>query len=234
MQDATSLKTFFHSEKPLLLIVGKRGSDKTKLLSQAITYCDPAHMMLRLKGQMQLRPIALTELFRKHWAVTVTDHNKLNESLEEIISCLNAKRQTCLLLIDNAHLLSIAMLAALCHLSHQQEKKRIAIRIILAGQAELISKTNALYLKKFTRPPMIRLPDPAPVISLPRFSLLSFPKKFFHVIAKTHPIKIMTVAGLIFTGFFGWKMQNSTLIHWAFSQHHAVKQIIQKNDHAKT
>jgi len=226
------LTDFLTSEKPMLLILGNRGSDKTKLLSDAVSHCDPSTMILRLKGRMRLHPTVLPELFRKHWAVATNENDRLNESLNSIIQCLHTQQQTCLLLIDNAHLLSIAVLAALCHLAHQQENKRVVIRMVLAGNAELVSKINALYLKKFTRPPTIRLPDPIPQNHMRRFSFAS-PKQFFSVAIQAHSIKIISAATLILVGFFFWKMEHGHRVHSIAAQPQPALSTAPHNDHAK-
>ena len=204
MQDAFELKNFLHSPKPTLLIIGKTRSHKTHLLSKAISFSDPNHMVLRLKGRSNLQPSTLTTLFSKHWAIqsSETDELESHAQLDHALNCLYLQNQTCLLLVEQAHLLPISVLTALCHLSHQQENKSICVRIILVGCPELVSKINALYPKKFPLPNAIYL---AEITNTPKKR-----KRYW----QTQGAKTMMALTLCMSGFLWWKMQeNSVLLH---------------------
>ena len=204
MQDAVELKSFLHSPKPMLLIIGKTGGHKTPLLSKAIAFSDPNHMVLRLKGRSNLAPSILTTLFSKHWAIQATQSSdeESHKTLDHALNCLYAQNQTCLLLVEQAHLLPISILTALCHLSHQQENKSICVRMILVGYPEVISKINALYLEKFSRPPVIYLTAP-----------MNATKKWDRY-WQTRQIKIISTLVLCMSGFLWWKTQeNRVLLH---------------------
>lgn len=204
MQDAVELKSFLHSPKPMLLIIGKTGGHKTPLLPKAISFSDPNHMVLRLKGRPNLQPAILTTLLSKHWAIQATKSidDESHETLDHMLNCLYAQNQTCLLLVEQAHLLPVSILTALCHLSQQQENKTVRIRMILVGYPELISKIHALYSKKFSHPHIIYL------------STLKNSHKKWDRYRQTPQIKIIAAFLLIMSGFLWWKTEeNRVLLH---------------------
>ncbi len=199
MRDTDELKNFLQSTDPMLLILGTTGGRKIPLLTQAISFSSPNQMVLRLKGRSNLQPSVLTELLSKHWAVQfdgITTGN-LNDALNRIIDCLRARKETCLLLVEQAHLLPTSILDALCHLSQQQANKSVTIRIILAGYQELISKINMLSLKKFEKPREIYLRNN------------THKKKFQKKIMA--PIML----ALCLSGFLWWKTQGSRVLFHA-------------------
>ncbi len=204
MQDAIALKQFLQSVNPLLLILGTIGSRKTDLLSKAIDYSDPNHMVLRLKGRSNLPPSILMTVFSKHWALkTVGDEAiGINEKLNCIIKCLEEQQQHCLLLVEQAHLLPMTILNALCHLNHIQENKSIAIRIILVGYPELASKISALTSKNAGE---------LNVIYLNKMPTQSIPQKR-EPFWQTRSVKTVAVLVLCMSGFLWWKMQESRVL----------------------
>ncbi len=217
MQEAIQLKHFFQSKKPMLLLLGKHGAQRTEILSQAITFTTPDQMVLRLKGKTTCKPDNLTSIFKKHWAVNIKpSDNRLNTQLDEILECLTRQKQSCVLLIDHANLLPISVLAALCHLSHKQENQFIAIRIILAGHESLASKINALYLKKFAFPPVINLSSQ----TLAQKNKAANSKSFWH----KHRVKSLAIAGIFVCNLFLWKMQPYSFLKPTHHIAHSTRQ----------
>ena len=204
MQEALELKKFFDTKKPMLLLLGEKNNSRANVLEKAATFTTPDQMVLRLKGKPTCQPKTLAELVHKHWAVNIDIDNdsRLNTQFNEIIECLTSQKQSCVLLIDHAHQLPISVLAALCHISHQQENKFIAIRIVLAGQASLGSKINALYLKKFAFPPVITIPEITP----PKKRKPANQRRFF----QNHKIKIIAGVGLVFSSVTLWQIEQHT------------------------
>lgn len=229
MQEASRLKQFFQSNKPMLLTLGNHNSSKSNLLSLTTSLVSPDQMILRIKGKSTLTPSHLVELFQKHWAVDIVKKSSqpLNAQFDDILDCLRQHHQSCLLIIDQAHLLPIAVLASLCHLGHQQENQPIAIRVILAGHPELSSKVNALYLKKFAQPPVIMLKDPE--INQSRQTKNRAPSRL-QAGWQRHRVKSVALVSLFACGFFWWKLQSTNLLY----PHHLEAKLHQheQNSHA--
>ena len=145
MQDATELKQFFRYQKAMLLMVGNNRSKQSGLLAKAISYSDPNHIVFRLKGKSTLTPTKLTDIISKHWAVRYSNTSACSwdKKFDYILDCLSTHNQTCLILIQQAHLLSADTLKALCYLSGQQTNDTARIRIVLSGYPELVSAVNA-------------------------------------------------------------------------------------------
>lgn len=206
MQEAVKINDFFKSKKPLLLVLGNESSDRSELLAAARDLATTDQMILRIKGKSSFEPSALIHSLKKHWAIKIRKSDKpLNEKLNDAIACLEAQQQSCILLIDQAHLLPISMLAALCHLSHQQEGHTISIRIILAGVDSLATKIQALYLKNFAPPPIIKL-NPKQQTT-PKKQNPANEKSFW----QHHRIKSLAAVGLIACSFTLYKVEQNNL-----------------------
>lgn len=195
MRDTDALKDFLQSDESMLLITNEVGERKTPLLTKAITLSNPDHMVFRLKGRPNTQPAALANLLSKHWAVQFdANQTSISEKLSAAINCLNTHKQSCLLLVEQAHLLPMAVLNTLCHLSHAQTNKPAVVRIILAGYPEFISKINAFHFKNFASPRVIYIKNNAiaPIT----------PQRLLPIIAIT----------LCLTGFLWWKIQGSVVL----------------------
>ena len=216
MQEALQLKAFFQSKIPMLLLLGKHNAQRGALLTQATTFPTPDQMVLRLKGKTTYEPSTLAALFQNHWAIHIKlSDNRLDAQFDEILACLTAQKQSCVLLIDHANLLPIPVLAALCHLCYKQENQFIAIRIILAGQESLTPKIDALYLKKFAFPPVITLPNMAPKRHVKKKNQPGQKSLW-----QRHRVKSMAVASLFVSCMVLWNVEHHGFI--ALNHHDVV------------
>ena len=215
MQDATELKQFLESTRPMLLALGNTRDQQSEFLEKLTALSNPNHIIFQLKAHAHLQPPVLIKLLSKHWATRekIGNDKRFNKTFVDILDCFYAQEQTCLLYIKKAHLLSISVLAALCYLAQQQES-RPCIKIILIGQAELVSKINALYLKKFMKPEVVRLP--------------TVTKKIItRELMPAQPQKIIALSLMIAFGLIWWTIQKAGVSSHAPSLvqiHHSTKQ----------
>ena len=145
-QHLNLIKRFLQSDQALMLIVGEKGSGKTRLLLDIVLQMREARPIIRLQGNPKLNPSQLTQVLAKHWSIRHIDKNKRAENqLIDMLNGLKQKNQGYILSIDDAHLLSLPMLAALTHLIiQQQEKKPVHLHILLSGRPILAEKINNL------------------------------------------------------------------------------------------
>ncbi len=147
-QQLNSVKRFLQAQNPLMLIVGEKGSGKTNLLTDIVLQMRASRHMLRLQGHQSLHPSQLAKVLSKHWAIKHIDKNqRLENQLDQALSELAEHKQACILIVDDAHLLSLSMLAALTHLATQQDGKRVHLHLLLSGRPILSEKMNNLQTK---------------------------------------------------------------------------------------
>ncbi|MCB1826933.1 MAG: AAA family ATPase, partial [Coxiellaceae bacterium] len=143
------IKQFLYSPQPLMLIVGEKDSGKTKLLTDIMLQMRASRNVVRLQATPNLRPSQLIIAVSKHWAL---DHNddeeRIENQLEKMLAGLATQQQSGLLIIDDAHLLSLSMLAAISHLVTQQEKEQTHLHILLTGRPLITEKMNTLQTKE--------------------------------------------------------------------------------------
>lgn len=140
-----AVNTFLRSQNPMMLIVGEAGSGKTTLLNELVSKSRAAFHVIRLRGSKKLTPTQLTQALCTHWAITIQDtHARLESQLHEVLLALAEHDQNCLLIVDDAHNLSYALLAALAHLAIQQENMKVHLHILLSGRPTLSHKVSSL------------------------------------------------------------------------------------------
>jgi hypothetical protein len=140
------IKRFLQSNQALMLIVGEKGSGKTRLLLDVVLQMRETRPIIRLQGNPKLSPSQLTQVLAKHWRIHHIDKKKRVENqLSDMLEGLIKNNQSCILSIDDAHLLSLPMLAALSHLVTQQQGKKTAhLHLLLSGRPVLAEKINNL------------------------------------------------------------------------------------------
>lgn len=196
MQDATELKRFFQHQKAMLLIAGKDRVKQSTLLTKIISLSDPNHIVFRLKGKSTLTPSDLSDLISKHWAVRHSDTSTCSweKKFDYLLDCLATHHQTCVLFIEQSHLLSINTLNALHYLALQQENHPVRIRIILSGYPELISAIHTC--TEIT----------SKNIDIIDISANQHAEKISWQFWQAHGVKSMAILALCVSGLLWWKM----------------------------
>lgn len=203
---------FLRSQDPLLLVVGDKGAGKTDLLTKIVQQFRISRHVIRLQGTSNIHPLQLAKMLTDHWAAKIHDRNaRIEDQLHDIITGLNKHEQSCLLVIDDAHLLPFSVLAAISHLGVIQECMPVRLHMILSGHFPLINKMQNLQTKDI---PFIDLEEPqaadtiavdpiAPPQSTPAPAIALFKN------IENHAIKIFAGITLVIALVF---------MHWFFRQ----------------
>lgn len=149
IQQINDVKRFLNSQHALLLIIGEIASGKTTLLSEVVMQIRDARNIIRLQGTPKSTPSQLISTLSKHWEVESLDQDQRMETqLDDLLNSLTNQNQSCILVIDDAHLLPLSALAAISYLVSQQDKKRARLHIILSGLPTLSEKISSLLTKE--------------------------------------------------------------------------------------
>lgn len=165
MQDANLniIHDFLRADKPLMLVLGDKGSGKTQLLNNTVQAIQISKHVIRLQGSEQIQPQQLIQVLSKHWAIRINhDEKKLKTQLEYILNALKKHDQHCLLVVDDAHKLPFSVMAALLHLAILQENKNIHLHLLLSGHNALGDKMQNLQISPI---PCIYLNATAPAVT---------------------------------------------------------------------
>lgn len=152
LEQINVIRRFFHSSSSLMTIVGEKNSGKTELLANIVLQMRESRPIIRLEGKTGLYPSQLVDVLSKHWAIHQADkHQRVETQLDEMIQNLSKHTSSFILIIDDAHLLSLSVLAAISHLVTQQEGNKVYLHILLSGQPILAEKINSLLTKEIPR-----------------------------------------------------------------------------------
>lgn len=203
------LQTFVRSQKPLLLVIGERHSGKSKTLNDIVSQLKVSRHIIRMQGTPNIHPNQLATLLSKHWAAKISDeHARLENQLHEIVLGLSKHSQDCILLIDDAHLLSFSVLAAISHLANMQEHMKVHLHIVLSGHNPLINRMQSLQTRKI---PVIQLgeasepmetPTPAPKEKPADKPLSALSKKIKPAFSGKRKVKVFSFSALIVLSYF--------------------------------
>ncbi len=160
-----ALQRFLQSENPLMLIIGEQGSGKTDLLSNIVSRTQISRHVIRFQGNADTHPEDLTKLLTKHWAANITDDDAPLESrLYDILLSLTEHGAHCVLVVDDAHLLSFSTLAALSYLAISQDHMKVHLHLLLSGRPELPDKIQRLQTKTVEQITLVAVPHEKPLI----------------------------------------------------------------------
>lgn len=147
LQQLNVIKRFLQSNQPVMLIVGEKDSGKSNLLGDIILQLRQSRSTIRIQGTPNLHPAQLVSVLMKHWELPTKDANaRIELQLDHLLTCLVEKKQNCLLVIDDGHLLSLSVLAALSHWVTQQDGKPVQLHILLTGRPILMERMSNLQL----------------------------------------------------------------------------------------
>lgn len=133
-----------------MLIVGELGSGKSDLLSEVVSQTRNSRQVVRLRGNPKLTPAQLLIALSKQWSISQTNNSpRIEVQLDNFLEQAAQQDLAAVLVIDDAHLLSLSALAAIAHLVTQQNDKTVYLHIILSGLPSLSEKISRLLTKKF-------------------------------------------------------------------------------------
>lgn len=137
---------FLQQKDQLLLILGGNGTGKSSLLKHFAELGRLPANTIELKGKANLQPYKLTKAICKQWHLKMkSGQNFSQQQLDDILIGMKKYHQAGLIIVDAAHLLPIATLAALMHICLNQQTHQIVLRIILVGEPSLEKKLSNLH-----------------------------------------------------------------------------------------
>lgn len=139
-----TLQDFCHSKNVLLAIIGVTGSGKSTLLKQFITQLGNSAQIHQVEGQSDFDQSMLVETLASGFKLSIPDEESAEEQLDGQLVELQQSKKTCLLIIDNAHLLPSETLQAICDLIAQQSSNQMRLHVLLAGEISLQARLDVL------------------------------------------------------------------------------------------
>lgn len=137
---------FLQETEQLLLILGEHGTGKSSLLKHFGELGRLPANTIELKGKANLQPFKLTKAICKQWHLKIKAGQAFSQQqLDDILVAMKKYHQAGLIIIDAAHLLPIATLAALMHICLNQQAHQIVLRIILVGEPSLENTLSNLH-----------------------------------------------------------------------------------------
>jgi len=134
------LKRFLQSNEPMLLMLddsdGPNGTEShhTELLDDLVESVKISRYLIRLSGSKTIRPDQLVRLLSKHWSAQGRRHCiGLKNQLDDFVMGLSEHDQSCVLIVEDAHSVSLSVLAAFIHLSIYQERQKNRITSYIIG-----------------------------------------------------------------------------------------------------
>lgn len=139
-----TLQNFYHSKNVLLAIIGVTGSGKSTLLKQFITQLGNNAQIHQVEGQSDFDQSMLVETLASGFKLSIPDEESAEEQLDAQLVEIQQSKKTCLLVIDNAHLLPSETLQAICDLIAQQSSNQMRLHVLLAGEISLQARFDVL------------------------------------------------------------------------------------------
>ena len=137
---------FLQDSEQLLLILGEHGTGKSSLLKHFGELGRMPANTIELKGKANLQPFKLTKAICKQWHLKIKAGPAFSQQqLDDILVGMKKYHQAGLIIIDAAHLLPIATLAALMHICLNQQSHQIVLRIMLIGEPSLADTLSNLH-----------------------------------------------------------------------------------------
>jgi hypothetical protein len=140
-----SVLAFLNQQEPLLLVLGDKGSGKSQLVHNLNHKQLLASDTLYLKGKSGISPAKLVKTLTSYWHITVQNTQASKQQLDDILLTLAQRTAPACLIIDDADALPIATLAAIMHLTLNQNSERLGLRILLLGRPTLENKLDNLH-----------------------------------------------------------------------------------------
>lgn len=154
MKYLQQIDQFSHSDEPLMLVLGRADSAKSKLLEAARETVKLLKPAICLDGKDHIKSTDVITALSWQWQIDISlSKGLLIDQLHIILAALRQQDHTGLLIVDDAHLLPFSILSALIQIAIEQTEK-CYLHLILAGRDSLKDKVATLYEQEI---PVIRV-----------------------------------------------------------------------------
>lgn len=133
------LQFLCHYNNVLLAVTGNNCSGKTTLLKQFHKQVNDSMRVCELKANSAFTSADLVQVLSEHFNLTSNADDTIEEQLEELTASIQESSKICLLLIDDAHLLSSQVLRHLLYIVRQQSETQMKLHFVLFGEPHLQS-----------------------------------------------------------------------------------------------
>lgn len=207
------LLEFLHSpSEALLLVTGDPGTGKHDLMADFAKTLDSNQQVVRIEGHKNLTPEKLSGAMGKSFNIHLNMQATHRQQLEFILKTLQQQTMSALLIIEDAHSLPFATLAAITLLAINQMPGNLCLHLLLMGRPELENRIHSLIAptQYETMPRVINIGQPAEkeeMINLrQRFDRLPINWPEFWA---THRIKTLAACLLlvVFVGIYKFESQ---------------------------
>ncbi len=127
----------YQHENALISILGPRGCGKSTLLKQTLLQIDSNILTTVLLGSNKITPETLLLTLNYEFNVPLPMGDSLEERYDNLLGNLQLNAQSCLLIFDNAHLLSQEVIQQIYYCLEQQTDYQMRLHFILIGDQSL-------------------------------------------------------------------------------------------------
>ena len=128
-----------------MLVIGPEGIGKNNLSTQLTLLLNNEYHLIQAKGHHEAKSAELAQWLARETSITLdTQMNSQQDLLSSVLMQLKERQKKYLLIIENAHELPLATLAALSHLTTLQENSHIIMPVFLLGDETLIQRAQLL------------------------------------------------------------------------------------------
>lgn len=128
----------------LLAITGVKASGKTTFLQQFISQLEDTTYVCQIVASSDLSPAVIVQTMMRDFSLPKTPEDSIDEQLDVHLANLQHYPKPCLLVMDNAHLLSSESLSILLYIVRQQSETQMRLHVLLTGLPELKDKLMTL------------------------------------------------------------------------------------------
>lgn len=126
-----------YSTNAILFITGAQGCGKTTFLDQYLLQMHESAQICRIHDAAALTTSKLLRAITDSFSLTPVDHDPLEEQLDTYLAEVQHSAKLCLLVIDNAELLSQDILQILFYFVRHQSESQMRLHVLLTGQFSL-------------------------------------------------------------------------------------------------
>lgn len=127
----------YQHENALITIIGPSGCGKSTLLKQTLLQIDSNILTSVHLANHKITPETLLLTLTHEFNVTLPMGDSLEERYDNLLTTLQLNAQSCLLIFDNAHLLSLEVIQQIYYCLEQQTDYQMRLHFILIGDPSL-------------------------------------------------------------------------------------------------
>lgn len=131
------LQFLCHYNNVLLVVAGNSSSGKSTLARQFHKQVQDSMRVCEIKANSSFSPEQLIQTLSEQFHVTLTTEATHEEQLDQLIATIQESQKICLVLVDDAHLLSNPVLNNMLYLLRQQSESQMKLHILLFGEPHL-------------------------------------------------------------------------------------------------